>query len=223
MDASDVDVSCVCMIATKPDQVESILKWCQAVHSDRIEPMPSIHPDTPRPDKCVRKIAQARFAGIKLHPMYQSFAADEPRLDPIYAAAAEAGLLVEVHCGRDIAFPPDDDRAAPVRFRRVIERHPGLKLLCTHMGGWKMWDEVERDLLGADVFFETSFSLGEHGADGERIANMIRRHGVERVMFGTDWPWAAQREELERVKSLPLRKGELRQVLSTNAARLLGY
>jgi len=222
MDAADIDIACICTIATKPDQVDSIFEWCKQIRNDRIEPMPSVHPDTPKAGKWVRKIAKAKFAGIKLHPMYQAFAADEPRLDPIYAAAAEAGLLVEVHCGRDIAFPPDDDRAAPARFRRVIERHPELKLLCTHMGGWRMWDEVERELLGADVFFETSFSLGDRGADGERIANMIRRHGVERVMFGTDWPWAGHAEQLEQIKAL-LRKSEMRQVLSTNAARILGY
>lgn len=223
MDAGDVDVAMVCMIATKPDHAGSILKWCEQVRSDRIEPFPSVHPDTPKPGKWVARIAGGGFAGIKLHPMYQSFAADEERLDAIYAAAAEAGLLVTVHCGRDIAYPPDDDRAAPRRFRAVLQRHPSLRLLCTHMGGWRMWDEADREMIGRDVYLETSFSTGERGMDTAALVNMIRRHGVERVCFGSDWPWAPQGEALEQLSTAGLRGGELRKVLWSNAARLLGY
>lgn len=223
MDAADVDVAVVCMIATKPDHAKSILAWCEKVRSDRIEPFPSVHPDTPKPGKAVDKIAKAGFAGMKLHPMYQEFAADEPRLDPIYAAAAGAGLVVAVHCGRDIAYPPDDDRAAPERFARVLDRHPSLRLLCTHMGGWRMWDESDDLLVGRAIHLETSFSTGERGTDTERIVNMIRRHGVDRVCFGSDWPWAPQKEDLDRLAGSGLTKAELRKILWSNAAGLLGY
>jgi hypothetical protein len=235
MDASGVDVSVACMIATKPQQVRSIMEWCKQIRSERIEPMPSVHPDTPKAGKWIERIAKAGFAGVKLHPMYQDFAADEERLDAIYDAAAGCGLLVTVHCGRDIAFPPDDDRASPVRLRRVVERFPKLRLLLTHMGGWQMWDEVEQELIGRDVYMETSFSMGDRGADSERIAGMIRRHGVERVLLGSDWPWRSQAEEAEHVRrlgvaasdgggvSVPLKASEVRQIMVSNAAKLLSY
>jgi len=220
MDAAGVDKAVVCPIATKPDQVEGILNWCRQIRSERIIPFPSVHPQTPGAGRWVRRIAEAGFAGLKLHPMYQDFAADEQRMDPIYRAAAEEGLLVTVHCGRDIAYPPDDDRAAPERFARLIERFAGLRLLCTHLGGWRMWDQVEEHLIGKEVYLETSFSLGELGA--ERASGMIRRHGVEKVFFGTDWPWAGQAEELGRLGRLALTKAEVRAILSDNVLRLLG-
>ncbi|HUS47031.1 MAG TPA: amidohydrolase family protein [Phycisphaerae bacterium] len=223
MDACEVDVSVVATIATKPDQVKGIFRWCGKIHSDRIEPLPSVHPDTPKAAKWVEKIAKAGFAGIKLHPMYQGFAADDPRLDELYAAAAECGLMVQSHCGRDIGFPANDDRASPRRFRRVIERFPKLRLLCTHMGGWQAWDEVEKHLIGTGVYMETSFSLGPRGCQAERIASMIRRHGAGRVMLGSDWPWNTQAEEIDNVRKLPLGKGEIQGILCSNAARLLGY
>ena len=223
MDAAEVDVSVVCTIATKPDQVKSILEWCGKIHSDRIEPLPSVHPDTPKAAKWIGKIAKAGFAGIKLHPMYQDFTADDARLDEIYAAAADHGIFIQSHCGRDIGFPPEDDRASPARFRRVMERFPRLKLVCTHMGGWQAWDEVEKHLIGTDAYFETSFSLGERGADPQRIASMIHRHGVERVMMGSDWPWNTQAEEIGNVRNLALRKADVGRILYSNAAALLGY
>ena len=159
MDAADIDVSVVCAVATRPDQVKGIMKWCDKVRSDRIEPFPSVHPDTRGAAKWVERIAKAGFTGIKLHPLYQGFAVDDGCADAIYAAAAEHELAVVVHCGLDFAFPADDDRASVERIRRVVDRFGELKMICTHMGGWRSWDAVEEHLLGADVYMETSFGV----------------------------------------------------------------
>ena len=221
MDAAGVAASVICAIATKPDQAEGILKWCQAIRSDRIVPFPSVHPKTPQAGECVRRIAEAGFAGVKLHPMYQDFAIDEPLLGEIYAACQSLGLVIAFHCGRDIAYPPDDDRAAPARTARILRQFPDLKVICTHMGGWRMWDESDRHLVGArSVWFETSFALGELGP--QRAAEMIRRHGVDRVMFGSDWPWARQDGDLAMLDALPLAPAEIDAIRGANAARLLG-
>jgi hypothetical protein len=219
MDSAGIELSVLCTIATKPDQPKGILEWCGKVRCERIVPLPSVHPDTPDAAGWVRRIAEAGFPGIKLHPMYQDFPADDPRMDPIYGSAAEAGLFASLHCGRDIAFPPDDDRASPVRFADVLRRFPTLKLVCTHMGGWRMWEEVRKHLLGKGVCMETSFSLEELGPAG---AEMIRAHGTEKVFFGTDWPWARQETELANFARLGLDDGQARGILHDNAAALLG-
>lgn len=221
MDAADVDVSAICTIATKPDQPKGILKWCRNVRSDRIEPLPSVHPDTPEAPRWLETFAEEGFIGIKLHPMYQAFAFDEPRMDDIYRAASQCGLIVQSHCGLDVAFGDTDDRAAPERFRRVIDRHPDLKLICTHMGGWRSWDQAEQWLIGANVYLETSFSLDR--LEPQRAVEMMRRHGIQRVLFGTDWPWADQARDIQRLRSLPLTAPETRALLFGNAARLIGY
>ncbi|MCK4276421.1 MAG: amidohydrolase family protein, partial [Phycisphaerae bacterium] len=97
----------------------------------------------------------------------------------------------------------------------------GLKLLCTHMGGWRMWDEVERHILGTGCYLETSFALEELGP--QRAVQMMRTHGIERVMFGTDWPWKRQDDEVQRIKHLPITAAEADAILFSNAAKLLGY
>lgn len=219
MDESGVETAVLCTIATKPDQPKKILAWCDKIRSRRIVPLPSVHADTPDAAGWVKRFAEAGYVGIKLHPMYQSTAADDPRLDAVYGAAAEAGLFVECHCGLDIAYPPDDDRAAPRRYRAVLDRIPHLTLIATHLGGWRMWEEVESHLLGQDVYMETSFTFSELGL--ERAADMIRRQGVDRVLFGTDWPWAAQAGELERARQLPLEQDQIEAVLHRNAEMLL--
>ena len=220
MDAADIDISAIYSIATKPDQVKGILKWCKKIRSDRIDPLPSIHPGTPKPGKWLERFAKEEFAGIKLHPMYQEFELDDPAVDPIFDAAADLGLFVAIHSGYDFAFP-QDERASVPRILRRIERHKGLKLLCTHLGAWKDWDRADEMLLGADVYVETSFSL--QFLEPERATAMIRKHGVDRVLFGTDWPWRDQKRELGRLAKLDLTKKEKRQILWGNAAKLMQY
>ncbi|MGB2820385.1 MAG: amidohydrolase family protein [Phycisphaerae bacterium] len=221
MDEAGIDVSVICAIATKPDQAEGIISWCDAIRSDRIEPFPSVQPKAPRAGKWIERIVAEGFRGIKLHAMYQDFIVDDPSMDEIYAAAEALGLAIAFHAGRDFGFPMDDDRASPARLARVAGRFGRLKMICGHMGGWRMWDESEEHLIGkADVYIETSYSLADLGP--ARAADMIRRHGVDRVLFGTDWPWARQADDVERLARLHLEQREIEKIAWHNAAELLG-
>ena len=103
MDSAGVDRSVVCNIATKCEQFDNILAWCEQIRSDRIEPFASVHPDTPNPAAAVERVAAAHLRGLKMHPMYQEFQLDDPRVEPIFAAARDCGLIVMLHAGFDIA------------------------------------------------------------------------------------------------------------------------
>ncbi len=184
MDRDNIDISVMCAVATRPSQAPAILEWCNEIKSERIVVFPSIHPKTSDLGGWLGRIADEGFAGIKLHPMYQDFVADDEGIDEIYAAAERLGLVVAIHCGKDIAYAPDDDRASPRRMRKVFDRHPSLKLICTHMGGWRDWDAAASELVGTGVYLETSFSLQELGR--ARSADMIRAHGPQRVLMGSD-------------------------------------
>jgi len=219
MDRAGIDGAVVCAVATKPEQFDSILRWLASVGGERVIPFPSVHPDADDPVGQVRRIAARGFSGFKMHPHYQSFVIDEDRMMPIYEAGAREGLIVVVHAGHDFAFP-DEDRAAPWRIARVAERFPGMKLVACHLGGWRLWEDVARDLAGADVWFETSFSLSM--CHGELLEKIFRLHGAERILFGTDSPWTDQTESLARLNELDfLSEAERRGVLGANALDLL--
>ena len=83
-----------------------------------------------------------------------------------------------------------------------------------------MWEEAAAELVGTDCWLETSFSLTELPA--EKAVEMIRTHGLGRVLFGTDSPWADQSTEIARLRALGLSDAEHHQVLFSNAAALLG-
>jgi predicted TIM-barrel fold metal-dependent hydrolase len=87
------------------------------------------------------------------------------------------------------------------------------------MGGYECWDDVERYLVGRDLYFDTSYSLADLGP--ERMAALMRMHGIDRVLFATDSPWTDQASELAAIRALSLSDDEIAAVLGGNAARLL--
>jgi predicted TIM-barrel fold metal-dependent hydrolase len=219
MDAAGIGTSVICSIATKPEQFEPILQWSKQIASQRIVPLPSIHPRAPDPVGQARRVAEAGLLGIKLHPYYQDFNIDDEALFPLYRVLDELGLLVVFHTGFDFAFPRER-KGDPVRLRRILERVPTLKLVTTHMGAWDDWDEVETYLIGQPVSMDVSLSLDLLGR--ERARAMIFAHPADRVLFGTDSPWGSQAATLEAVRGLDLGDELEQAILWKNARALLG-
>ena len=218
MDSCGIEKSIVCSIATKPDQFENILSWCESIRSERIIPFPSLHPESTDIEDMVLEIKKRGFKGIKLHPMYQDFFADDERLFPIYEAVDKNGLILEMHAGYDIGYPHDKNSTAE-RILTVHRNFPGLKLVATHLGGWRAWEEVERYLAGTGVYFETSFTLDEIAT--ERLSAILAKHSHNRIMMGSDSPWRRQDMEVNLVKKLDMDEKAKEKILGLNAERLL--
>lgn len=219
MDRAGIERSVICSIATKPGQFQKILDWSRQVRSDRLVMFPSIHPAAPDVLEHIRMIHAEGFLGIKIHPYYQGFDLDEPRMEPIYECMRECGLIVLCHTGYDVAFPRVR-RAEPERICKVIAKFPGLKFVATHMGAWKNWEEVERWLIGKPVMLETSFAIPYCGAEVAR--RLLMAHPADYILFGTDSPWAGQAEEVARIKSWKLPADRQQKLFYDNARRLLG-
>jgi predicted TIM-barrel fold metal-dependent hydrolase len=93
------------------------------------------------------------------------------------------------------------------------------KIVLAHMGGFDMCDDVERYLVGRNVWLDTSYSLGM--IQDEQFVRIIRSHGVSHILFATDSPWGGQKETVEHIKSLGLSYEELESILHKNAESLL--
>ncbi|MEI6970523.1 MAG: amidohydrolase family protein [bacterium] len=218
MDKAGIGRSVVCSIATKPAQFDKILEWSKSISSERIIPLPSVHPKDPDIQAHIAQIAEAGFRGIKLHPYYQEFEVDSPAMHQVYDSLCRHGLLLVCHTGFDIAFPRDRI-ADPQRVAKIIRAFPELKFVATHLLAWHDWDEVERHLLGRPVY--TDFSMTMEFLGAERTREMILRHPRDYVLFGTDSPWQDQGAELERFRAFGLGPEWEQAILIDNASRLL--
>lgn len=204
-------------VATTAHQVDSINRFVLSAaqaHPGVIVPFASLHPDTPNLDSAVDAIVESGFAGVKLHPEFQGFKVDEPRALRLFSALA-GRLPVLLHCG-DYRC----DNSAPERIRSLLRQTPKLQLVCAHLGGWTTWERAAAELIGADVWVDTSSSL--YALDAPTAAAIIRGYGVDRVLFGTDFPMWTPAEEVERFLRLPLTDDEKEKILWKNHLALLG-
>ena len=218
MDSCGIEKSVICNIATKPAQFEPIIKWSQQISSDRIIPFPSIHPDDPDYADHLKQIRLAGYKGIKMHPFYQDFYIDEDRMLPIYQTISDNDLLLVMHTGYDIAFPRLE-YAATARVANIIRQFPKLKFITTHSGGWQMWEQVQKLLLGKPVYMDISYSLDDLGPENAKY--ILENHPPEYLLFATDSPWKDQATEIKSVLSLGLQQQQLNLLFRENALRLL--
>ncbi len=166
----------------------------------------------------IRRLREAGIQGVKFHPDYQAFYADEERMVPLYREMARAGLIAFFHAGVDIGLGPPY-HGNPDRIARVLELVPELTVVAAHLGGYEMWDDVEKYLVGKNLYLDTSYTLTHIPPD--QFLRIIRNHGVDRILFGTDSPWADQGVEIELVEKSGLTGSELDAVFYVTAAKLL--
>ncbi len=166
--------------------------------------------------------------GVKIHPPAQNFAPDDPRMWPVYAWLVEHDMLITAHAGINITEDENTGLGHPDRWRPVLKDFPSLRLVLAHMGGG-FWEETMR--LCRDfptVLLDTAISISPLSADDStcldaaQAVEMIRSVGVERVMFGTDYPWIDPQANVECIRALNLNRDEMVAVLGGNASRELG-
>ncbi|HEY6000393.1 MAG TPA: amidohydrolase family protein [bacterium] len=219
MDRAGIAASVVCAVATAPAQFEPILRWCAAIGSARLLPFPSVHPGARDAAAEAAQVAAGGFRGVKLHPEYQDFFADDPALDPLYRALEERGLVALFHAGHDIGYP-DSDRAAPARLLAVHRAFPRLPIVASHLGGFRRWDEVAAQVVGSGLWLDTSYTIGH--IPPQLLREILLGHRPDRLLFGSDSPWEDQRSALASVRALDLPPALEERILGINAASLLG-
>jgi len=217
MDEAGVTVSWLQPVATRAAQVDSINRWHEELRGERLVAFGAFHPEYPDLPGLIRDLSARGFPGIKIHPEYHKIHPDDERLFPLYEAIVEEDLIILFHAGVDIGIPTI--HSTPRHFARIHDRFPELRMILAHMGGFKQWDEVFGEIAGRDVYFDTSYVFGYIG--DEDFVRLARLHGVERILFGTDSPWAGQQESLGHLRSLPLSAEEIAGICGANAERIL--
>ncbi|MCQ2592098.1 MAG: amidohydrolase family protein [Treponema sp.] len=202
--------------ATKEAQVESINNFIidETQKHKEFVGFGTMHPNYANFEQEISRIKNAGLKGIKLHPDFQQFQIDDPKMDNLYECFAAADLPVLIHAG-DYRF----DFSGPVRIRNVIDKHPNLTVIAAHFGGYTEWDDAIEYLVGQNIYFDTSSTLWKLPL--ETAQKMIYAHGVEHFLFGTDFPMWDHEQELKSFKTLGLSPDENEAILYTNAKKLL--
>ena len=213
--AAGFDRFLVCSVATKAEQVGSINRFI----ADKCEKYPKFiglgawHQDIKDIEKELDEIQNLGLRGIKLHSDFQGFAIDDETMLPVYKACMERDLPILFHMG-----DARSELSAPEKLANVLEKLPELKCIAAHLGGYQRWSEARLCLKGANVWVDTSSSLFVLSADEARES--IKHFGIDKVMFGTDFPMWTHEKELERFFALGYGEEENRKILYDNFEKL---
>ena len=102
MKTAGIHLSLISRITTRPEHVEPINSWLYSLRRENVLPMATIHPDMPDGQAHIKKLKDKGFIGIKVHPDYQEFYADDNRMNPLYEALQDLKMPEYMfHAGLD--------------------------------------------------------------------------------------------------------------------------
>ncbi len=176
---------------------------------------------------------------------------DDPKFEPVWETLAALGIVVILHPAGftqgqrltdyylvNIIGLPLSSTLAVTRLilGGVFERHPALRILVVHGGGYlpfysartdhafrhrpemrKHIDRLPSEYLANLWFDSTVFAP-------DLLERLVRVYGADRVLMGTDYPFdMGQGNPIDFIRSAGLSEGEQRMILGENANRLLGF
>lgn len=195
-------------------------------------------------DRCVKKLG---FVGILLYTNLAGEWCDEPRFHWLYARAEELGVPVLLHPakpmttehvkGYELTSTLGNMFENTIALARIIasgllDRHPGLKLVCPHLGGTLPYISGRMDhqltvlkrgpqnlqRKPSEYLREIFMDIVSPLPEAMRFA--VDFSGPGRLLFSSDHPWVDPRDILEPFYSLELPVADQTRILRDNARTL---
>ncbi len=213
-----IDHFIVQSVATKPEQVSSINRFIAEsvkISGGRMTGLGTLHPDSPDLGADVEELISLGLRGVKLHPDIQGFKIDDWRCLKIYEKC-EGRLPILFHTG-DKRY----DMSNPNRLVPILDTYKNLTVIGAHFGGYSVWEQAERELPKYEKLYVDCSSSFPFMTDDD-IRKAIAAFGVDRVLFGTDYPMWDAKTEVDRLLSLGLSDEDYEKIFHKNAEKLFG-
>lgn len=203
--------------ALRPDQMIPANSWMISLGRShpRLIPLGTAHPGHPSFASELARLEQNGIKGIKIHPDLAGIPLASPRWNTLWEAA-QGRFVVMLHMGP--AKEGGETLSRPRDLAGVLRNFPSLEVIAAHLGGLFLWEETLAHLAGLDIFMDTSCCPGV--VPEQTLAEILRRHDPERILFGSDYPLFAPGVERAALSSLMTRIGIPPQRVMKNGAGL---
>jgi aminocarboxymuconate-semialdehyde decarboxylase len=200
-------------------------------------------------ERCVKQLG---LRGVEINPSVRGMDLTDPRLnlDKFFAKAQELDVIIFMHpigytqgerlvdhyFNNVIGNPLETTVAVShLIFGGVMERHPKLKVVLPHAGGylahyWARMDHAHRArpdchtlIKKAPSSYLRKFYFDTITFDPGMLGQLIDKYGADHVLLGTDYPYDMGEEDpVGLINSVPrLARDDKERIMGTNAARLL--
>jgi uncharacterized protein len=171
----------------------------------------------------IDRVADAGAAWLKLHPNTQRFDVADPVVTKVVRKAAECGLPVLFD-----AYSPWDANQ-PGKFVNLAMAVPECRLILAHAHGPGFPQLLVYDIVARypewrrNVWIDISVTCAmlAGGPFAEQFTWVLRKVGVDRVVFGSDYPLDDPLDAVRAVTELGFTDEEQAAILHDNAAALL--
>ncbi len=189
MKRSGIDAAITFCVAKQPKVVKSANDFIiEATNNKTIFGFGTIHPDMEEPVTEVRRLREKGLKGIKFHSLFQLTGAADKRLLLIYEEMEKLNMIAYFHVGRDPGDPSSPSLTTPQSISFVKDRFPRLKIVAAHLGGFLELEEAAQWVHGKDIYIDTCWSPNVQALNSREITEIIKRHGVDKVLFASDYP-----------------------------------
>jgi len=217
MNAAGIHLAVVQPVANQPKHVRSVNEWVESVRAGHKNMLffGAMHPGVEDPYAEVCALARKSFRGIKMQPNAGAYYPDSKECFSIYQALQENDMILLTHTGDELK-PFSPLYAHPKNFKNVLDSFPDLKIIFAHLGGYKTWDDLDTILGYKNAYYDTAMSC-EIGV--KEYQGLIEQIGIDRVLFGTDFPWYDIKKALDYTRKVLGKKAE--KLFYVNPTRLL--
>ena len=186
-----------------------------------------VDPHKPDAVEAVGAAADLGMVGLKFHPSVQRFDPADPAHLPIFARAAEHGLVCLFHTGYTAlgsgmagGAGVETSFANPMRLDTLAARIPELRIVAAHPS-WPWQDEaIATARHKPSVWLELSgWSPRLFPAT---LLDAVTGELGERALFGSDFPFITPQKWIGDWERLGVEAEVTRRILHDNAAALLG-
>ena len=94
-----------------------------------------------------------------------------------------------------------------------------MQVVAAHLGGWSLFDEAFELLKDENCYLDISSTM--MFLPPEQIEHYIHGYGVERILFGTDFPLWRPEQEVASFKRLDLSDYEFERIAYKTALEIL--
>jgi predicted TIM-barrel fold metal-dependent hydrolase len=173
----------------------------------------------------IERCAKAGLKGVgEMRPDMQLFDLDDEMvIAPFVEALNHHNLILLTHASEPVGHKYQGKGGiTPDVLYPFIAAYPQLTIVCAHWGGglpfYNLMPEVKKAM--QNVYFDTAASPFLYSP--EIYSHVVKLAGVDKILFGSDYPLMPPRRLLEEIEALELNKETKELMLSGNAWRLLG-